>query len=45
MLAQGLRVILSRRNRRRDEKYGEPQYQHGLEDMTDRENKSFRWVI
>lgn len=37
--------MLSRRNKIRDEKYGPPQYRHGLEDMTDRENKSFRWVI
>lgn len=45
VLAQGLRFMLSRRNKRRNEKYGEPETQHGLDDMTDRQNKSFRWVI
>ena len=45
VLALSLRVLLSRRNKKRDEKYGEPSTQHGLEDMTDRQNKSFRWVI
>lgn len=45
VIALGLRFMLSRRNNRRDKKYGAPQFQHGLEDMTDKQNKSFRWVI
>ncbi|SPN99240.1 related to allantoate permease [Cephalotrichum gorgonifer] len=44
VMALALRVMLSRRNKKRDEKYGEPRSQNGLDDMTDKENKSFRWM-
>jgi hypothetical protein len=40
-----LRFFLARKNKVRDEKYGPPQFQHGLDDLTDKENKSFRWVL
>ncbi|KAM5358994.1 hypothetical protein ACJZ2D_014819 [Fusarium nematophilum] len=40
-----LRLLLSRRNAGRNEKYGEPEFQHGLEDVTDKENKSFRYTL
>lgn len=45
VLSQGLRFMLVRRNKNRDEKYGPPTTQFGLDDMTDKENKSFRWMI
>ncbi|RSM12099.1 hypothetical protein CEP52_002617 [Fusarium oligoseptatum] len=36
-----LRLMLARENSSRDRQYGQPELSHGLEDMTDRENKSF----
>ncbi|KAJ4315957.1 hypothetical protein N0V84_008091 [Fusarium piperis] len=44
-LSFGLRFFLERRNKRRDEKYGVPDFQDGLEDITDKENKSFRYKL
>lgn len=35
----------NRKNRQRDDKYGFPSLAHGLEDLTDRENKDFRYVL
>jgi hypothetical protein len=35
----------SRKNRLRDEKYGVSGTVYGLEDLTDDENKDFRYVI
>lgn len=40
-----LRFFLARRNAARDAKYGEPDFTHGLEDVTDKQNKSFRWKL
>lgn len=40
-----LRFHLARENRKRDEKYGAPQDIHGLEDITDKENKDFRFQL
>ncbi len=43
--AEVLRFFLARENRKRDEQYGEPDDAHGLEDLTDKENKSFRYHL
>lgn len=43
--AEALRSLSVRENKRRDAKYGEPDDVHGLEDYTDRENKSFRYHL
>ncbi|KAH7145438.1 major facilitator superfamily domain-containing protein [Dactylonectria estremocensis] len=40
-----LRWLLARENARRDQEYGVPEMSHGLEDLTDRENKSFRYNL
>ncbi|KAF3283852.1 hypothetical protein TWF970_001023 [Orbilia oligospora] len=40
-----LRLILVKENKRRDIKYGTPDIAHGLEDLTDRQNKSFRYHL
>ncbi|SPO04690.1 related to allantoate permease [Cephalotrichum gorgonifer] len=45
VIALGLRVLLMRRNKNRDVKYGRPEFQHGLEDVTDKQNKSFRYTV
>lgn len=45
VLGQVVRLVLARENQRRDEQYGPPDWQHGLEDITDRENKSFRYPL
>jgi hypothetical protein len=36
---------LGRENKRRDEKYGSPSREHALDDLTDRENKDFRYML
>ncbi|KAH6982676.1 major facilitator superfamily domain-containing protein [Ilyonectria destructans] len=41
----GLRFMLARENKTRDRLYGAPEISHGLEDMTDCENKSFRYNL
>lgn len=43
--AEMLRFFLARENRKRDDRYGAPDDAHGLEDLTDRENKSFRYRL
>ena len=40
-----LRVLLSRENKKRDNLYGQPGAEHGLEDLTDKENKDFRYHL
>lgn len=40
-----LRWKLASENASRDREYGQPELSHGLEDMTDRENKSFRYNL
>ncbi|KAJ4226413.1 hypothetical protein NW759_005000 [Fusarium solani] len=45
VISLGLRLLLARRNAGRDAKYGAPEFQHGLDDITDKENKSFRWTL
>ncbi|KAG6288142.1 hypothetical protein E4U09_005735 [Claviceps aff. purpurea] len=40
-----LRFTLVRENQRRDRDFGPPTTSHGLEDLTDRENKSFRYNL
>lgn len=37
--------MLVRENERRDRDFGPPTTSHGLEDLTDRENKSFRYNL
>ncbi|KAM0424159.1 hypothetical protein ACHAPT_010528 [Fusarium lateritium] len=44
-VALALRVVLARENSKRDSQYGQPELSHGLEDMTDKENKSFRYNL
>ncbi|KAK7413969.1 hypothetical protein QQX98_007152 [Neonectria punicea] len=43
--ALALRWKLAKENSFRDQQYGLPELSHGLEDMTDRENKSFRYNL
>ncbi|KAH8703490.1 putative MFS transporter [Talaromyces proteolyticus] len=45
VLAQVFRALMYAQNKRRDSKYGPPTQEHGLEDLTDRENKSFRYLL
>ncbi|KAM5350664.1 hypothetical protein ACJ41O_007169 [Fusarium nematophilum] len=40
-----LRLVLARENSNRDRLYGPPDASHGLEDMTDKENQSFRYNL
>lgn len=40
-----LRFFLARENRRRDEQYGPADFSNGLDDLTDKENKSFRYHL
>ncbi|GJN73281.1 MFS transporter [Purpureocillium lilacinum] len=44
-VAMLLRFLLARENARRDREYGAPNIIHGLEDLTDKENKSFRYNL
>ncbi|KAG5790461.1 hypothetical protein H9Q69_010470 [Fusarium xylarioides] len=43
--ALALRWLFDRENKHRDTTYGSPDLSHGLEDLTDRENKSFRYRL
>ena len=43
--AETLRFLLDRNNKKRQSMYGPPDISHGLEDLTDGENKSFRYQI
>ncbi|KAH6838573.1 major facilitator superfamily domain-containing protein [Chaetomium sp. MPI-CAGE-AT-0009] len=43
--AEILRLFLVRENKNREAQYGPPDDAHGLEDLTDRENKSFRYHL
>ncbi|KAL3429079.1 major facilitator superfamily domain-containing protein [Aspergillus tetrazonus] len=45
VLAQVFRALMLAQNKRRNSKYGPPTQEHGLEDLTDRENKSFRYPL
>jgi hypothetical protein len=36
---------LEKENKRRDREFGEPGVAHALEDLTDRENKDFRYML
>ncbi|PCH05630.1 Major facilitator superfamily domain, general substrate transporter [Penicillium occitanis (nom. inval.)] len=45
VLAQVFRALMYAQNRRRDTKYGAPTGEHGLDDLTDVENKSFRYPL
>lgn len=40
-----VRFFLARENKKRDAQYGEPDDAHGLEDLTDKENTSFRYHL
>lgn len=40
-----LRFLLSRENRKRDEQYGPIEFSQALDDLTDKENKSFRYHL
>lgn len=44
-LAEILRLHLKRINDHRDEKYGPPTTENALGNMTDKENKSFRYQL
>jgi len=39
------RLVLGRENKRRDREYGPPNNEHALEDLTDRENMNFRYML
>jgi hypothetical protein len=43
--AEILRLFLVRENKNREAQYGPPDDAQGLEDFTDRENKSFRYHL
>ncbi|KAL2194635.1 major facilitator superfamily domain-containing protein [Corynascus similis CBS 632.67] len=43
--AEILRFLLARENKKREAQYGPPDDAHGLEDLTDKENKSFRYHL
>lgn len=45
VVALGLRFALARENAKREAEHGSPEVIHGLEDMTDGENKSFRYNL
>jgi hypothetical protein len=45
VVCQCTRFILARENRRRDAEYGLPGMSHGLQDMTEKENKDFRYQL
>ncbi|OGE49565.1 hypothetical protein PENARI_c020G08328 [Penicillium arizonense] len=45
VLAQVFRVLIRAQNKRRDRQYGVPTSEHGLEDLTDGMNKSFRYPL
>ncbi|KAL2145267.1 hypothetical protein VTI28DRAFT_7635 [Corynascus sepedonium] len=45
LCAEILRFLLARENKRREAQYGPPDDAHGLEDLTDKENKSFRYHL
>ena len=40
-----LRLFLAFENRRREETFGHAEVEHALEDLTDKENKSFRYHL
>lgn len=40
-----LRLHLARENKKRDRLYGPAGMAHGLDDLTDRENKDFRYCL
>ncbi len=44
-LSQIVRFFLQRENKSRAAQYGAPSIEHGLEDLTDKENKSFRYPL
>ncbi|KAG6039309.1 hypothetical protein E4U41_002978 [Claviceps citrina] len=43
--ALALRYMLASENQRRERDFGPPETSHGLQDLTDRENKSFRYNL
>ncbi|KAL3477419.1 putative MFS transporter [Aspergillus californicus] len=45
ILAQVFRALMLAQNKRREKTYGVPTGEHGLEDLTDGENKSFRYPL
>jgi hypothetical protein len=45
VLAQVFRALMLVQNKRRDREYGAPTSEHGLEDLTDGVNKSFRYPL
>ena len=42
-LAMALKIILVRRNKKRDEMYGPPRYDYAFSDLTDFKNVNFRY--
>ncbi|KAI9367338.1 major facilitator superfamily domain-containing protein [Aspergillus egyptiacus] len=45
VMAQAFRALMDAQNRRRDRTYGLPTGEHGLDDLTDGENTSFRYAL
>lgn len=44
-LAQAVRFGLKRENENRTKLYGPPTFEKGLEDLSDKENTSFRYTL
>lgn len=45
IVCQATRFLLARENARRDAEYGPPGISHGLEDVTEKYNKDFRYQL
>lgn len=45
IVCQGTRFMLARENKRRDAEYGPSGISHGLVDMTEKENKDFKYQL
>lgn len=44
-VCEATRFMLARENAQRDANYGRPGVSHGLEDITEKENKDFRYQL
>lgn len=44
-IAQALRFILMRRNKKRQADHGDAGNEHGLDDISDQKNKDFRYLL
>lgn len=44
-ISEGTRFLLSRENKRRDAEFGLPGESQGLQDLTEKDNKDFRYQL